>query len=164
MGNPAQLSTLVKTLLGGATSQRLRELTNQSDNAATTIDEDVLLEACRYAIGVFDQRSGILSDTDTPNYGHMLVLLSGVFFVLENSAGRDVGFVAQNAKDFFAGCGQIRKLAYQAPRTRNNLKKSVQRSGAKPDMDRLRLAFRNRRTAGLGSLVREFNDDFFEGG
>jgi len=145
MGNAGELSTHIQTLLGGSTSKRLVQLTNQNDNSAITIDTTVLESACNFAIGTFDIRSGILSDTSTPNYGHLQVLFEGVMFFLTRAAGLDTGYVANYERAFFAGLKALRDSAYAEATTGNPLQRTTQKQGARPDSDRNNIVFKSDR-------------------
>jgi len=130
------LSEKVKIRYGGATSQRLIQLTNQDNTASATIDDTVLDACSEDAIGKFLTTTGINPDID--NVSHVSVLVTGCIYFLEFYKGRDSGLLKMHEKSFFAGLNNLNKRKMVLPVSNSPLQQELERQGAKPDMDRTR--------------------------
>lgn len=130
------ISTFIQNLMGGSTSPRLIQLTNQASNSATTINSTCLNAAIQFAANQFEQITGIAVDTDTPNYMHMSTIVEGVLYVLENMSGRASNMISYHEKAFFAGCNRLRTQIYVEPQTSSPLSRTSEKDGARPDFDR----------------------------
>ena len=136
----SELAVFVKERLGGDTSKRLVELTND-DSIQTTINTTVLLAACDDALSEFRIITGIEPDTSTPIYSHLSALTPGVLAYLEEYKGRSVGLAAMNRKNFYARCKSISDRKFLLAKSDSVLSQSSERQDARPDFDRSRSAF-----------------------
>jgi hypothetical protein len=134
----AALAVLVKTRCGGTSSSILRQLTNES-GTGPTIDDDVLEACCDDAIGEFAIATGIFPDLDYRN--HVLTLVAGTLYFLENYKGRDSAYAQSRAKDFYSKLKREESKKYVLAQSSSELSASTQRSGTRPDMDRAHSVF-----------------------
>ena len=151
MGVVSELSTFVQDTID---SQRLIQLTS-TDSTATSIDTDRLNAACQRAIGLFEGRTKILSDTTTPNHWHVTILIEGVMWWLENARGRDVGMTELHKKNFYSMCKEVEEGKYIPAETSSNLKKVTVKADTRQDMDRNRRVFAGRRSVRVNEINEE---------
>lgn len=129
------LATEVQTRLGGATSRRLIELTNDAPTA-TTINTDVLYAACDDALGDF--RTGATTEPDLDIASHVVALFSGVIYYLEFYKGRSTGSLKIHEQKFYAKLNDFIQKKTHLAQSNSVLKQSTETVNALPDMDRAR--------------------------
>jgi len=129
------LAVEVQTRLGGASSRRLIELTND-DATATTINTDVLYSACDDALGDF--RTGATVEPDLDIASHVVALFAGVVYYLEFYKGRNVGSLKIHENKFYAKLHDFIQKKTHLARSNSVLQQSTETNNALPDMDRAR--------------------------
>lgn len=125
-------ASVVTDALGGASSQLLRDLTNQG--ASTSIDSTVLASAVSMAEGRFRVLTGVAPDSSLD--WHVAPLIAGTLWALEALKRRDSNMIKVSADAFRYACEEIRNKAAISVSTSSELEPSTETAGAKPDMDR----------------------------
>ena len=133
----AQLAAAVKIRYGGASSQRLKQLTN-CDGSATTIDDTVLEACCTDAMGKF---TIIVGSVPQDNIIHISALIPGVIFFIEFHKGRDSNLLQKHEKRFFASLKDIKDRIYVLAQSSSVLEQSDETTNARQDMDRRNTSF-----------------------
>lgn len=145
------LASEVQARHGGATSQRLIQLTND-DSTATTINTTVLNAAAVDAQGLFEDISGITLDITQKN--HLYVAINATIMFLEEYKSRDGNILTMRRKSVLGALAGMRKRAYIMPDTNSNLvaRKNDETYG---DMDTRRAAFQSRKSARIEEYIDE---------
>ena len=120
------LADEVKNRHGGATSQRLIQLTND-DPTATTINATVLDAACVDAEGLFEDIVGVQADITQKN--HLYILVQAVIAFLENYKSRDSNILTQRWKNVIGSMKGMRSRGYILPETNSVLTPGEETSG-----------------------------------
>lgn len=122
--------------------KRLIDLTND-DHTQTVIDNVRLNIAVQDAISAFQIKTGILAD-DT-NMHHIQLICEGTQYFLEKYKGRDTAFLANQARNFFAGLNSLHSMrrGFLPGISTPNISPSVDRTKVLPDMDRKRQQFQS---------------------
>jgi len=135
------LADEVKTRMGGSTSSRLRQLTND-DGTQGSINDTVLTAACNDAIAEFQRITGLAFDLT--NATHIAICIDGAMYMLEKYKGRSSAIGEQQRKAFYSACSNFRESVAILPNTNSVLTASSERAGSRPDMDRNNSVFRER--------------------
>lgn len=157
MSDATDILDLMKTHFGGENSRKLIGLTNMTnDNSVTTINDDVLLSHCNFAIGRFRMETG--HTVDTTSETHQYILVACVVASLENAKGRDTS-AAMAAERFAVNqLISLRKKSRGYSYSSSKLKPSTEIANSLPDSDREQPAFTIRRRFGNANRIREFNE------
>ena len=157
MSDATTLRTTVKDHFGGANSRKLITLTNfTEDNSVTTIDDDVLLSHCNFALGQFHMETGHTPDVTSNT--HLYILVAVVVASLETAKGRESSQAMAAQRYAFLQMKSLREKSRGRSKSNSRLKPSLEPNNKLPDSDLLQDAYTLRKRVGSRNVIREVND------